>query len=183
MVASPIDRTAYNKYTEFSHLSYECISYLMENNEYIWKLLKYNEPDAWQKSDLSHDEKSLLIFNGFGEMTDFRVFMDTGNPDVWKEEISQARIYPIKILPKNRTTGIVLMAFDFFTHYKLNQLSNYKSRVDMATQEYIRVFNGINIAGIGRLAFNGTETVEDKAITLGQLPFKGKSVYMSNRDI
>ena len=176
-------RIAYALYEDFSEYSYNCISYLMDNSELIWKLLKYNDRDAWNKPDLTKEEKAALIYSGQPTTTDFRVFMDTGNPDVWKEEISQARIYPIKILPKNRTTGIVLMAFDFFTHYKLNQLSNYKSRVDMATQEYIRVFNGINIAGIGRLAFNGTETVEDKAITLGQLPFKGKSVYMSNRDI
>ena len=109
--------------------------------------------------------------------------MDSGNLDVWAKEICQLRIYPLKIFPQNKTQGVVLMAFEFFCHYKINQLSNYKTRVDFGIQELIGIFNGANVAGIGRLYFNGAETVEDKVMSVGTVPFKGKVIYMSNKDI
>ena len=176
-------RDGYATYAGFSEYSYKCIGYLIENNESIWKLLKYNTSDAWNKNNLSHSEKATLIYNSEPDTTAFRVFMDSGNPDVWTTEVCQLRIYPLKIFPQTRTHGVVLMAFDFFCHYKINQLSNYKTRVDFGIQELIGVFNGANVAGIGRLHFNGAETAEDKVLSVGTVPFKGKVIYMSNKDI
>jgi hypothetical protein len=176
-------KVGYATYSGFSDYSYKCITYLLENNELLWKLLKYNESDAWNRADLTHLEKAALIYNSEADSTSFRVFMDSGNPDAWTKEICQLRIYPVKIVPKTRTVGLVLLAFDFFCHYKINQLSNYKTRVDLGIEELLGTFNGINLAGIGRLYFNGAETSEDRAITTGQLPFKGKCIYMSNKDI
>lgn len=173
----------YAEYGTFSEYSEKCISYLMDNNETIWKLLKYNTADAWEQSNLTHVQKASLVYNGEPDSTDFRVFMDSGNPDVWTREICQLRIYPFKVFADTRTYGTVLLAFEIFCHYKINQLSNYKTRVDYGIQELIGVFNGINLSGIGRLHFNGTETKEDKALTIGQLPFKGKVIYMSNKEV
>jgi hypothetical protein len=176
-------KEGYATFSDFSDYSYKLITYLMDNNESIWKLLKFNESNAWEKSNLTQKEKAALIYNSQPDTTNFRVFMDSGNPDVWKQEICQLRIYPFKIFADTRTYGTVLIAFEFFCHYKINQLSNYKTRVDYGIQELISVFNGINISGIGRLYFNGSETTEDKVISAGQLPFKGKCIYMSNKEI
>jgi hypothetical protein len=178
-------RDGYATYAGYSDYSYKCITYLIENNDLIWKLLKYNDTDAWDTNhaDLTHAEKAELIYNSQPDSTNFRVFMDSGNPDVWTKEICQLRIYPIKIFPQTRTQGMILFAFDVFCHYKMNQLSNYKTRVDLIVQELIATFNGINIGGIGRLYFDGAETAEDRLLSMGQLPFKGKCLYMSNKDI
>jgi hypothetical protein len=176
-------KEGYATYAGFANYSYKAIDYLMEHNEMIWKLLKYNESDAWNESDLTHDEKAALIYNSQPDSTTFRVFMDSGNPDAWTKEICQLRIYPCKLFSQNRTQGIVLMEFDFFCHYKINQLSNYQTRVDRGVQELLGTLNGINLAGIGRLHFNGAESAEDKVLGVGQLPFKGKSIYMSNKEI
>lgn len=183
MTLSDTFKIGYATYADFSDYSYNCISYLMDNSELIWKLLKYNASDAWNESDLSHAEKAALIYNSQPDSTNFRVFMDSGNPDVWTREICQLRIYPVKIFAETRTTGSILMAFEIFCHYKINQLSNYKTRVDYAVQELIEVFNGSIIGGIGRFHFNGAETSEDRVLSAGQLPFKGKCIYMSNKDI
>jgi hypothetical protein len=176
-------REGYATYAGFANYSYNCITYLMDNNELIWKLLKYNGADAWDKGNLTHAQKAALIYNSQPDSSNFRVFMDSGNPDVLTKEISQLRIYPVKIFAENRTQGIVLMAFEVFSHYKINQLSNYQTRVDLLVSEILGVFNGISIGGIGRLHFNGIETSEDRVLTVGQLPCKGKCVYMSNKDI
>ena len=179
-------KEGYASYADLSDYSYKCISYLMDNDELIWRLLKYNDSNAWNSavdSNLTHTEKAALVYNSQADSSPFRVFMDSGNPDVVTREICQLRIYPLKVFSETRTTGSVLMVFEFFCHYKINQLSNYKSRVDYGIQELIHVFNGININGIGRLHFNGAEAAEDRVLTAGQLPFKGKCIYMSNKDI
>ena len=51
MVATTTAINAYNIYEDFPRYSYKCIKYMMDNNELIWKLLKYNSPDAWEKSE------------------------------------------------------------------------------------------------------------------------------------
>ena len=176
-------RAGYATYTDLADYSYNCITYLMDNNETIWKLLYYNESDAWNQSNLSHAQKASLIYNSEPDSTNYRVFMDSGNPDAWTKEICQLRIYPCRLFAETQVYGVVLMEFDFFCFYKINQLSNYQTRGDLGIKELLSTFNGINIGGIGRLHFNGVETSEDRALTVGQLPFKGKSLYLSNKDI
>jgi len=176
-------REGYATYEGFADYSYKCIHYLMDNTETIWKLLYYNDGDAWSKGNLTHAQKASLIYSSQPDSTNFRVFMDSGNPDVWTKEICQLRIYPCKLFAENRTQGIVLMQFDFFCHYKINQMTNYQTRVDRGVQELLGTLNGVNLAGIGRLHFNGVESAEDKVLSVGQLPFKGKSIYMSNKEI
>ena len=53
---------AYNKYTILTDLPYNVVTHLFTNDkaEIIWKLLKYNDSDAWMKPDLTQDEKSRL---------------------------------------------------------------------------------------------------------------------------
>lgn len=190
-MADSIDsfRDGYATYDGFADYSYKAISYLIDattGNELLWRLLYYNSANAWSVTscpNLTHAQKAALVYNSQPDSTNFRVFMDSGNPDVWTKEICQLRIYPLKIFPRTRTHGVILLAFEFFCHYKINQLSNYQTRVDLGVQELIKTFNGILLAGIGRLHFNGVETVEDKALSIGQLPFKGKAVYMSNKEI
>ena len=55
----------YAKYKEYSKIAYRILEVLMkdEKAEELWKLLKYNEPDAWKRPNLSLDEKASLISN------------------------------------------------------------------------------------------------------------------------
>ena len=191
MVDTTIDnfKNSYATFADFADYSYKCVSYLIDTvtgSETIWRLLYYNSADAWDTSlcpNLSHSKKAVLIYNSQPDSTPFRVFMDSGNPDVWTKEICQLRIYPCKLFSENRDRGIVLMQIDFFCHYKINQLTNYQTRVDLGIKELIGTLNGAYISGIGRLHFNGAESAEDKVLSAGQLPFKGKSLYMSNKDV
>jgi hypothetical protein len=176
-------KEGYAVYADYADYSYRCITYLMDNNEAIWKLLKYNSPDAWNQPDLTQAEKAGLIYNSQPDASLYRVFMESGNSDVFTKEICQLRIYPWRIYAENRTQGMVLMTFEIFAHFKINQLSNYRTRVDSGVKELIGTFNGASIGGIGRLHFNGSQTIDDKVLTAGELPFKGKSIFMSNKDI
>ena len=68
----------YATYEAMKLASYRIIEHLIENPdaEIIWKLLKYDDADAYSRPDLTIDEKRELIYNGQSIQTDFRVFFD-----------------------------------------------------------------------------------------------------------
>ncbi len=181
----PIDnKSGYNTYAGIDDVPYSCIESLINNNEVIWKLLKYNSPDAWNKSNLSHAEKAAMIYQGQEDATKFNVFMDTGMPDVWTQEVSVLRASLFELYPDNRVTGTIAVLFEFYSHYKINHLSNYKTRIDMATQQILQTMNGIVLPGpgnIGRLHFDRMGFQNDRAYAGGQIPYKGRYILMSNK--
>jgi hypothetical protein len=176
---SNIGKDAYNQFSQYANFSYNCISYLMDNNELVWKLLYYKTPDAWNLSNLSSAQKAALIYKGEEDGSPFRVFLDGGIPDVWTDQSCIIRISPLNMIAKNRTVGIIAMVFEVYAHYKINSLSNYTTRVDTIVQQFLEVFNGIEIGGLGKLYFDMMRDTADKLMAGGKLPFSGKRVFMS----
>jgi hypothetical protein len=177
-----IGKTAYNTYDALPMMAYNCICRLMDENELVWKLLKYAHPDAWKQDNLTSEEKRAMIYTGQEDATKFRIFLDGGQPDVWTREDCILRISPYSIFPENRTIGTVTMIFEVFSHYKINHLSNYTTRVDVVIAELLKTFNGADgIGGIGKLAFDSLSNKEIRVATGGQIPFKGKWMLMSNK--
>ena len=173
---------AYAKYTQFPLYSYDLVKYLLDNNELIWKLIYYDTPDAWNETNLTSNQKGALIYDGQDNITDYRVFFDPGQNNAWTNECCLIRIYPYTLIGNSRTTGTCDIMFDVFSHYKINHMSNYQTRVDTIIQQFIEVFNGIDVGlGIGKLYFDQLATRTDMVRTSGQPPFKGKSLIMSNR--
>jgi hypothetical protein len=181
MTATYDDRKEqYNKFTSFDSISYNCISYLMQNNETIFKLLKYTSPDAWNKSNLTQAQKGALIYNG-GNIGNARIFLDQGLDDAITEEICILRVSPLDLDPTNYIYGNVVIGFEVYAHYKTNHLNNYKTRLDMITQQIIETFNGSDVGnGIGRLYFDSYRNPKCRTRTIGSIPFKGKATTMCN---
>lgn len=174
----------YNKFEEFPDISYNCIEYMMNNNELIWKLLKYNDKDAW-KSDSKHPnltkaQKGALIYDGSPDDTSFRIFFDIGQDNSWTEQACILRITPIEIVPKNHVYGNVSVGFQVYSHYKINQLSNYKTRLNIVTQQLISVFNGQEVGGLGRLYFDARANSACRMTIGGQIPYKANNITMCN---
>jgi hypothetical protein len=181
-VNDPRNREGYNLYPDYDTFPYQCIDFLINNNEMIWKLLKYNTPDAWKKSNLSSSEKRDLIYNAQEDSSLYRVFMDTGQSDVVTGEQSILRISNYAIYPENRTVSTMSMMFEIYSHYKINHLNNYKVRVDVIIGELLKTFNGVDVgAGIGRLNFDRLGNINDRMINGSQIPFKGKWIIMGNK--
>ena len=145
----------------------------------VWKLLKHNNPDAWNETNLSRSEKADLVYKGQQDASTSRVFLDIGQPDVLTEQISILRISPVSILPKNRTVGVVSMMFEIYSHYKVNHLSNYQTRVDLVCQELLGIFNGREIGGIGKMFFDGMRSTDNKLTQGGVTPYRGKRLVLS----
>jgi hypothetical protein len=177
-------KDSYNKYENFPDLSYNCIKYMLTNNDLIWRLLNYNDKDAWRldatHSNLTAAQKGALIYDGSTDDTLFRVFMDVGYDSAWTIQVPIIRITPIELIPTNYVYGKVTMAFEIYSHYKINQLSNYQTRLNMLTQQIIEVFNGAEVGGIGRLFFDARASARSKMQIMGSIPYKGNCVYMVN---
>lgn len=179
-------KAIYNKFDEFPQISYNCTKYLMANNELIWKLLKYSDKDAW-KSDSGHPnlttaEKGYLINDGSPDPDHerFRIFFDVGQDDSWTNEACVLRITPVELIPKNHVYGNVALAFEVYCHYKMNQLSNYATRLNTITQQIIEVFNGQEVGMLGRLYFDARASSRCRMSVAGQIPFKGNVIIMCN---
>jgi len=175
-----IVKESYNKFTDYPLLSYNCITYLIENEDTLWKLLAYNDADAWNGTDLTKTEKRNLVYRGQPEETQYRVFMDVGQDISWTEQACILRISPLEITPTNHIYGNVVMGFEVYSHYRINHLSNYQTRIDMCIQRLIEAFNGQDIGGLGRLYFDARAYSRSKVATIGQIPFKGKGLIMCN---
>ena len=54
-----------------------CCYKLINENEIVWKLLKYNTNDAWKMPNLTKEEKIALIYPGTPEYEeDYNVYFD-----------------------------------------------------------------------------------------------------------
>jgi len=143
--------------------------------------MKYKTPDAWELPNLTDSEKQALIYNGGEDGTKFNVFMDDGMPDVYTREDAILRISPFSIFPENRSIGTIMIRFEIYSHWKMNHLSNYKTRVDLVVKELLGLFNGKTFKGIGKLNFDRLVSTNTRLETSGQVPFKGKVFYMANK--
>jgi len=180
-MANSVNQGSYAQYDTYDELSYLFIQHLMANDEVIWKLLYYLDPDAWSKPNLTQAQKAALIYKGGDDASLFRVFLDSGIPDVITREDCIIRISPHSIFPENRTIGTVNIVLEVYSHYHINTLSNYKTRIDMIAKRLLQVFNGADITGFGKVYFDRMASAQDRLEAGGQLPHKGRWMIMSNK--
>jgi hypothetical protein len=186
MNSQNINAGSYAGFYNYDSLPYNCIKYLLGKDELIWKLLKYSDPDAWNKPDLTYEQKIALIYNGEDNTINYRVFLDRGQPDVNTFENCQIRIANYSVFPENRVVGTISMVFEVYTHYKNNHLSNYKTRNDVIINRMRQVFSGANINSegdgmgtMGKLFFDRMGSESNRQEIGGQLPYLGTWMIMS----
>ena len=174
-----VGETAYNDFRQFPKLSYNCIKLLMDENELVWKLLKYTDPEAWAKPNLTQEEKGALIYAGQQDTSMYNVFMDGKQPDVLVSEVTLLRIMPHFAIGMNRTIGIIQVSMEVFSHYKINHMSNYQTRIDTIVGELLAVFNGSDVGGLGLMSFDKISDQSSRLFQAGQIPFGGKQIIFS----
>lgn len=177
---------SYNKFEILSTVPYSIVDYLITNSEATWKLLNDNSPTAWQSSkpNLTLEQKGLLVYNGVRKINDCRVFLDTGADDGWLVESTQLRVSVMEGVPNNHVFGTLCIAFEIYTHYKVNSLSNLTPRNLSIAQDLLSVLNGADVPGIGRLYFDAKQTSRCRlSLALGAIPYKGLSLIMATKSL
>lgn len=148
------EQLAYNTYSSMPNMGYKIIEYLMKDDEQIWKLLKYNTPDALSKPNLTQVEKGKMIYKGVGDGSEYNVFRSAFLDDAIDKEMSQLRIYVTELSPDNRSWGTVNIAFECVVHNKITVLDNYQNRLELMVYHIIQNLNGKEIDGVGKLSFD-----------------------------
>jgi hypothetical protein len=177
-----IGSTAYNNFETLATIGYNCVKYLILNNDMIWKLLKYTTPNAWSENNLTNEEKAQLIYAGESDTSNYNVFLDGKQPDVETKEKTLLRIMPEYAVGLNRTVGLIRISMEVYSHYKINHLSNYQTRIDRIAQELLETFNGTLVGGFGNMVFNKMTDESSRLFEVGQIPFGGKKILFSIYD-
>jgi hypothetical protein len=159
-------------------ISYNCVAYLLQNNELIWKLLKYQTPDAWEKTNLTSSEKATMIYRGGDPdtMYNYNVFFDDFQDDGITKETTFLRIFPMEDSPRNHLVSDVAICMVVYTHSNCNHLSNYQTRVETIIQQLKEMFNGKEIPKLGMLKYSQQASRFCKSMIIGKVPYKGKMV-------
>ena len=175
---------SYNKFELYPLMAYNCIDYLVNNNESIFKLLYYTDAEAWKSDslhpDLTRSQKINLIYAGQPDETKYRIFLDFGMDNPWTVQACLIRISPAELHPTNHIRGNVSMVFEVYSHFAMDHLSNFTTRIDSVTQQFLEVFNGREVGGLGRLYFDARATNRCRTLLSGKIPFKGKTTIMCN---
>jgi len=160
-------------------ISYNCTAYLLQNNELVWKLLKYQTPDAWEKTNLTSAEKGALIYQGGNPDTmydDYHIFFDDFQDDGIKTETTFLRIFPMEDTPRTHLVNDVAICMVIYTHTNCNHMSNYQTRVETVIQQLKETFNGKEIPKLGMLKYSQQASRLCKSMIIGKTPYKGKVV-------
>lgn len=157
------DRVAYNRYNTIRDIGYLLISELIKNNDDIWRLLKYNTPDALTRDFLTLDEKRELIFDGITnpDSEQYRVFRQPFLDDAFEEQVTQLRCYLLSINPENRSVGTVTYAFETVCHLKIMSLANYENRLEVMVQQIMQTLNGVHVGAVGEFVFDDNSSYFD----------------------
>jgi hypothetical protein len=148
----------YNKFIGFSGLSYNIISHLINNDDTLWKMLKFPTSDALSKPNLTKSEKSALIYKGQEDSTPFRVFTSPFVDDAVEMRQAQIHIYTGRVNPENYVTSVVDFVCDILCHNKIAILSNAANRLDVMFEHVMNALNGRDIESLGRLYFNAARS-------------------------
>jgi hypothetical protein len=146
-----------NLYAGYSQIPYKVMTHLMNNNENLWKLLKYSDLDALQKPNLSLAQKRALIYNPSTPSNEYRLYTTRFIDVAVTEEIARLHIYMGRVDPANAQIGTIDIVFDAFCHNKIAILTypNYKpNRYDVMFEELMKTLNGKDVETLGRLYFN-----------------------------
>ena len=172
----------YNTFKLLPSIPYNIISYLIANDDFVWKLLQYNSPDAWKDStpNLTQDQKRALVYDGLKVETDCRVFSDAGQDMAWRVEATILRIAVLEFVPTNYVIGNMSIALQIYTHYAVGTLSNYQNRNLAIAQRLLELLNGTEIGGVGKFFFDRRANSNCKASLIGAIPYKGFQVVMAN---
>ena len=115
---------AYNTFEGMDEMPYKLIEHMIQHNDNIFKLLRYNDVDALDKPNLTLSEKANLIYKGETDSSPYRIFMQPSTDDALTNEMSQFRVYIDYIYPVNHIVSEVYFAFEILTHNKINTLKD-----------------------------------------------------------
>ena len=147
-----------NTFNSMPQIPYQILTYLIDNNENLFKLLKYNSTDALQKDDLTKKEKIALLYTEVGQEDDYHIFLKPLIGEEMTDSVTQLRLYKARITPTTNLKAVLNYEFDIVVGTKTNLVYDNDgipcSRLDMIESEIINSLCGTSMFGVGGFQFN-----------------------------
>lgn len=166
-----MDERRYNQHNSIRYTTERIIYHLIDNNEIIWKILKYDTNDALFNANLTRDEKIDLIYKG-GDLkaSGYKVFRQPYIDDAESGDTSMLRVFLSNIIPQNKVVSDLGITIECLVHNKNIMLKSnldgvsYENRLELLLQQVIECLNGAEVSGIGQLFFDMSGNYLTKAV-------------------
>lgn len=174
----------YNSLSALPNAPYNILTYLAQNNENIWKMLKYNSYDALSQSELSMSEKLDLVWKN-GPQEDYSVFFTNLIEDEICESKCILKIYQYYIHANPSIyVSTPVFAFDFLFGGKMSLIDRDGipvNRGDLFVHEILKTLNGVYIGGVGQLQLSDdlSRYSAGRAVIGNSKTFTGVVLYLS----
>lgn len=174
----------YNSLSALPKAPYRILEYLAQNNENIWKMLKYNSYDALNKPNLTMREKMDFIWKE-GLQEPYGVFFTNLVEDAICESKCILKIYQYYIHANpSPYSSTVVYAFDWLYGGKMSLIDDGGipvNRGDKFINEILTTLNGAEIGGIGKLQFNDdlSRYTAARSVVGNSKTFTGVVIYLS----
>jgi hypothetical protein len=150
--------TANNMFTEMPQIPYKILVYLIEHNENLFKLLKYNTQNPFDEPNLTKDEKIAMLYTEKGREIDYNIFFKPLIGEEMVDSVTQLRFYKARILPSTKLKAVLNYEFDIVVGSKTNLVYDENgipcSRLDLIEHEILDTLCGINEFGAGGFQFS-----------------------------
>lgn len=147
----------YNKYISMPYIPYRIIEYLANNNENLWKILKYNTYDCLSEDDLTFEEKMELVWSHEANQEDYKIFLTALVENMIPISGTIIKIYKEMTLPRNHINAVAGYEIDILYGGKI-ALVEYNgipcNRGDVCEAEILSTLNGVEVDGVGKLEFS-----------------------------
>ena len=164
MLSNGNNYQAYTSFKEVPQFPYKIIEVFLTSDEEMvekfWKLLKYVDVDALEKSNLTYEEKIDMIWNGDSVEQKYNIFLKPliGSSLDTAEAQTQLRLYRYTISPNTQLEAVIAFEADFITNEKtclVYQDGILCERTDLMETMFLDIINGRDIGiGNGVLTFN-----------------------------
>ncbi len=151
----------YNKLSNLEKMPYNIVDFLFQD-ETIWKILYYDDPNALYEPNLTNSQKAGLIYSGGDDASPYKVFFDLLTDDAAYKQCTMLRIFPSIGNSYDFTKGTINFVMQILSHVKLNSNLNdpyHATRTLRLLTEIVRTLNGKEIGGLGRLTMNRNATL------------------------
>lgn len=148
----------YNKFEQLRGASNTIITYLMQNNQRLFKLLKYIEPQTnpYAQPDMSFSEKVAMIAKNSYDTNDSvqkNILFITETREAFTTNVAQLRVETDVVKAINSYTGYMNIWFQIIVPISADVMENTpvtgERRTDAIFLELVDTLNGVEIPNSG----------------------------------
>lgn len=141
-------QVAYNDYSMVRDLPTLIVNHLFNNNQNVWKLLKYSQ-NPLEEENLTNKEKANMICQSSFNTEEFNILFQKYTVDAMIKAKSQIRIFVDDISSYGRTDALVRIIFQVIVNNNEMIISTPYSKNDKRDvaimQEIVKTLNGVKL--------------------------------------